>query len=106
MGSWLGYLSKSNIAPRRRRQLQLLSHTGDSTISSTLAISIFALIIYIPPVTAVDSSTFPQPNRRIWPHEKIWHPSLIYFLGTVSKNVSEHFSMDKLSNEKLLESEG
>lgn len=37
----------------------------------SMAISIFAVIIYILPVTAVESSTFPQPKRRIWPHEKI-----------------------------------
>lgn len=105
-GSWLGYLSQSNIAPRRRRQFQLLSHAGDSTISSTLPISKFAAVIYIPLVKEVERSTFPEPNRRIWPHEKIWHPSFIYFLGTASRNASEHLSMDKLSDDQLLETEG
>lgn len=110
-GSWLGYLSQSDIAPRRRRQFQLLSHAGDSTLSSTLGISKFAVVIYIPLVKAVERSTSPQPNRRIWPFldfldEKIWHPSLKYFLGTVGRNVSEHLSMDKLSDEQLLETEG
>lgn len=81
-------------------------HARDSTISRILAISIFAVIIYTLLVTAVERFTFPQPNKRIWPHEKIWHPSLIYFLDIVSRNVSEHFSMGKLSDEQLLETEG
>lgn len=84
----------------------MLGHAGDSTISSTLAISIFAVVIYIPLVGAVERSTLPQPNRRIWLQEKIWHPSFIYFFGTVSRNVSEHLSMDKLSDEQLVETEG
>lgn len=38
--------------------------------------------------------------------KKIWHPSLIYFLGTVSRKVSEHLLTGKLLDEQLLETEG